>query len=62
MADQEKVERELHELRARMSQLESELEKKPEHWQAGESYIDYYATTGFFLGIAIDRDAFQGNE
>ena len=43
--------RELDQLRARVRQLEAELQSPPEHWQASGYYTAYYATTGFMLGM-----------
>jgi hypothetical protein len=51
MADQATKRQELEELRARVRQLERELQTPPEHWQATTYYTAYYATTGFMLGI-----------
>jgi hypothetical protein len=42
---------ELSQLRARVAELERELEGPPPHWQAREFYTAYYATAGFVLGI-----------
>jgi hypothetical protein len=48
---------ELHSLRARVQELETELEgsvgenAEADNWRERGNYITYYATTGFFLGM-----------
>lgn len=42
---------ELEQLRARVAELEKDIESSPPHWQATGFYTAYYATAGFMLGI-----------
>ncbi len=48
--------RELEDLRAQVAKLEAELGEKDEHepadWRTSGYYLSYYATAGFFLGMA----------
>lgn len=51
----EDKQRELATLRARVAELERELEgatPQPDQWMRSGYYLTYYATTGFFLGMA----------
>ena len=42
---------ELEELRARVRALEAELQTEPAAWPPNGFYAEYYATTGFILGM-----------
>ncbi len=47
---QKKLE-EVSQLRARLAELEHELQSTASSWQARDFYLTYYATAGFFLGM-----------
>ncbi len=49
--EQQAVETELNELRARVASLESKLHDAPPHWEARDFYGAYHATAGLMLGI-----------
>ena len=48
----ENVEAQLADLRQQVADLEAKVATPPPHWEASGFYTSYYATTGFFLGIA----------